>query len=79
MKIFKKSRGLTLILLAAPVLAGAVVFARMVVRKVRVLQAQREQELERIDQQRSQFITDVAHDLRTPVMAISGMAQGNCS
>jgi len=63
-----------LILLAAPVLAGAVVFARMVVRKVRVLQAQREQELERIDQQRSQFITDVAHDLRTPVMAISGMA-----
>lgn len=63
-----------LLLLAAPVLVGALVFARMVVRKVRALQAQRERELEQIDQQRSQFITDVAHDLRTPVMAISGMA-----
>ena len=63
-----------LMLLAAPVIAGALVFARMVVRKVSALQGQRELELARIDQQRSQFITDVAHDLRTPVMAISGMA-----
>lgn len=63
-----------MLLLAVPVLAGALVFARMVVRKMSALQEQRELELARIDQQRSQFITDVAHDLRTPVMAISGMA-----
>ncbi|MBO4352280.1 MAG: HAMP domain-containing histidine kinase [Eggerthellaceae bacterium] len=63
-----------LLLLAVPVLVGAIVFSRMVVHKVRGLQAQRERELAELDQQRSQFITDVAHDLRTPVMAISGMA-----
>ena len=63
-----------LIVLVAPVLIGAIVFSRLVLRKVRDLQAQRERELEQIEQQRNQFITDVAHDLRTPVMAISGMA-----
>ena len=57
-----------------PLLLGALAFARIVVRKVRALQHQREQELVRIDQQRSQFLTDIAHDLRTPLMAISGMA-----
>ena len=63
-----------LILLATPVFVGALVFSRMVVRKVRALQELRERELAQIEQQRNQFITDVAHDLRTPVMAISGMA-----
>ena len=63
-----------LIVLVAPVLIGAIVFSRLVLRKVRDLQAQRERELEQIERQRNQFITDVAHDLRTPVMAISGMA-----
>lgn len=62
------------LLLAAPVLVGAIAFSRMVIRKVSDLQAQRERELAQIEQQRNQFITDVAHDLRTPVMAISGMA-----
>lgn len=63
-----------LALLAAPVLVGALVFSRMVIRRVHELQMQRERELERTEQQRNQFITNVAHDLRTPVMAISGMA-----
>ena len=63
-----------LIVLVAPVLVGAIAFSRLVLRKVHDLQAQRERELEEIERQRNQFITDVAHDLRTPVMAISGMA-----
>ena len=63
-----------LLLLASPLLAGALVLARSVVNRVRILQAERERELMQIDQQRNQFMTDVAHDLRTPLMAISGMA-----
>ena len=63
-----------LILLAVPLVAGALAFAFMVVRKVRALQERRESELAQIEQQRSQFVTDVAHDLRTPLMAISGMS-----
>ena len=63
-----------LMLLAVPVVIGALVFANMVVRKVRALQEQRERELAQIEQQRSQFVTDIAHDLRTPLMAISGMS-----
>ena len=63
-----------LLLLAVPVVVGALVFASMVVAKVRVLQEQRERELAQIEQQRSQFVTDIAHDLRTPLMAISGMS-----
>lgn len=68
---------LTLLMLAMLVLAplyGALTYARMVVRRVRALQERRERELAQIDQQRSQFMTDIAHDLRTPLMAISGMA-----
>lgn len=64
-----------LLLFIVPVLVGAMVFALMVVRKVRALQMRREEELTRTERQRSQFITDVAHDLRTPLMAISGMTR----
>lgn len=65
---------LMLALLVLPPLYGALTYARMVVRRVRALQERRERELAQIDQQRSQFMTDIAHDLRTPLMAISGMA-----
>ena len=65
---------LMLVLLLLPPLYGALTYARVVVRRMRALQERRERELAQIDQQRSQFMTDIAHDLRTPLMAISGMA-----
>ena len=65
---------LMLAMLVLPPLYGALTYARMVVARVRALQERRERELAQIDQQRSQFMTDIAHDLRTPLMAISGMA-----
>lgn len=64
-----------LLMLVLPPFLGALGFSRLVVRRIRALQEQREQELMLADQQRSQFITDIAHDLRTPLMAISGMAR----
>ena len=63
-----------LLLLMLPLLLGALAFSRVVVRKMRALQELRERELVQIDQRRNQFMTDIAHDLRTPLMAISGMA-----
>lgn len=63
-----------LVLLALPIILGAMGFSRGVVRRVRLLQERREQELAEADRQRSRFMTDIAHDLRTPIMAISGMA-----
>ena len=65
---------LMLVLLLVPPLLGAFAFSRLVVRKVRGLQERRELELAQADSRRSQFLTDVAHDLRSPLMAISGMA-----
>ena len=65
---------LMLVLLLVPPLLGALAFSRLVVRKVRGLQERRELELAQADSRRSQFLTDVAHDLRSPLMAISGMA-----
>ena len=64
-----------LLMLVAPPVLGALAFSRVVSIKLRSLQEQREAELARTEQQRNQFMTDIAHDLRTPIMAIQGMAQ----
>ena len=63
-----------LLLLALPIVTGALLFARAAARKMRAMQDEREAELARIDEERNAFLTDIAHDLRTPMMAISGMA-----
>ena len=63
-----------LLLLMAPLLIGALCFALVIVRKMRALQQIREEEVAHANRQRNRFITDVAHDLRTPIMAISGMS-----
>lgn len=63
-----------LLFLVLPPWLGALAFSRVVVHKVSALQQRRERELTQMDQQRSQFMTDVAHDLRSPLMAIAGMA-----
>ena len=65
---------LMLVLLLVPPLLGALAFSRLVVRTVRGLRERRELELAQADSRRSQVLTDVAHDLRSPLMAISGMA-----
>lgn len=65
---------LMLVVLALPVAAGAAVFSFLVARRVRAIQEEREREVQELEQRRNRFMTDIAHDLRTPLMAIGGMA-----
>lgn len=64
----------TLALVLLPIVLGALVFAFLVTRRVRSLMREQKAEHDRADKRRSLFITDIAHDLRTPIMAISGMS-----
>ena len=65
---------LSLFLLAAPVTAGIILYAQMVSARVDELQRKRDEEHREYDAQRSLMLSDFAHDLRTPIMTISGYA-----
>lgn len=64
-----------LLLLLAPIFLGALAFARMTEKRLAAEQVARDAERERFYQRRNLMISDMAHDLRTPVMSISGLAQ----
>lgn len=70
---------LRLLLLIAPIIvpvaAGAIVFANQTERRIAAEQEARNAERARYFQRRNLMISDMAHDLRTPVMSISGLAQ----
>jgi signal transduction histidine kinase len=63
------------LLLLAPIVLGALAFARSTEKRVAAEQRARDAERERFYQRRNLMISDMAHDLRTPVMSISGLAQ----
>ncbi|MEE1275017.1 MAG: HAMP domain-containing sensor histidine kinase [Olegusella sp.] len=61
--------------IVVPVAAGAIVFANQTERRIAAEQEARNAERARYFQRRNLMISDMAHDLRTPVMSISGLAQ----
>lgn len=63
------------LLLLAPIFLGALAFARSTEKRVAAEQVARDTERKRFYQRRNLMISDMAHDLRTPVMSISGLAQ----
>ena len=65
---------LIVFLLLAPVAVGILVYAHLVTMRVDELQRQREAEHAAYDAQRNLMLSDFAHDLRTPIMTISGYA-----
>ena len=62
------------ILLLAPIFFGVLLYAGMVTRRVDALQRERDAEREAFDARRNLMLSDFAHDLRTPIMTISGYA-----
>lgn len=65
--------GMSLIL--APLIIGSLLFVRMIERRVKQEQHKRDLEQAKLYARRNLMITDMAHDLRTPVMSIGGLAQ----
>ncbi len=62
------------LLLLLPPAFGILWYANLVAKKVDALEKEREKERAAYDRQRNLMFSDFAHDLRTPVMTISGYA-----
>ncbi len=65
----------TFVISVMPLATGAVFFSGRVTRKFRVYEAQREAERAEVQKQRYLMISDIAHDLKTPMTTVSGYAK----
>ncbi len=57
-----------------PYILGAVCFARVTIREFRAIQQEREAEQKEFDRKRNLMLSDIAHDLRTPMTTVNGYA-----
>ena len=64
----------SLFLLLVPIVSGLIIYARLVTARVNELQKIRDAEREALYAERNLMLSDFAHDLRTPIMTISGYA-----
>jgi len=63
------------VLLLLPYILGAMYFSSLVIRRFRVIeQAERDKEAA-VQRQRNLMLSDIAHDLRTPMTTVSGYAK----
>lgn len=65
----------TFIISVLPLTAGAGIFSGRVTRKFKVYEAEREIERASVQKQRYLMISDIAHDLKTPMTTVSGYAK----
>lgn len=64
-----------IITLILPYVIAAFAFSRMAEQHVKELEAQERQQREEYDRRRSLLLSDVAHDLKTPMTAVAGYAR----
>ena len=62
-------------LILLPVVIGSIVFASGVERKMTKIQKEQEEKQMETIKKRNQMLSNVAHDLRTPITSIQGMSQ----
>ncbi len=63
------------ITLLLPYLIAALYFSRMVELHIRQIEAQEQQQREEYDRRRNLLLSDVAHDLKTPMTTVAGYAR----
>lgn len=64
----------TVFVMVLPLIVGAFVYARIVTREFAKIQAMREEAKREYDRKRNLMLSDIAHDLRTPITTVSGYA-----
>lgn len=57
-----------------PYILGAIYFASVTIREFRSIQQEREAEQKEFDRRRNLMLSDIAHDLRTPMTTVNGYA-----
>ncbi len=57
-----------------PYILGAICFARVTIREFRQIQREREEQQKEFDRKRNLMLSDIAHDLRTPMTTVNGYA-----
>ena len=57
-----------------PYILGAICFARITIHEFRVIQQEWEDQQKEFDRKRNLMLSDIAHDLRTPMTTVSGYA-----
>ncbi len=58
-----------------PYVIAAICFARITIREFREIQEEREAEQREFDKRRNLMLSDIAHDLRTPMTTVNGYAK----
>lgn len=66
---------LTLVLFVIPIVGAAVWFSRIVVEEVQEKEQQEEELRQRYERARNLMLSDIAHDLRTPITTIAGYSK----
>ena len=57
-----------------PYILGAICFARITIHEFRAIQQEREAQQKEFDRKRNLMLSDIAHDLRTPMTTVNGYA-----
>lgn len=66
---------LTLVMFAIPIVVAAVWFSRIIAEEVEKNERQEEELREKYERARNLMLSDIAHDLRTPITTIGGYAK----